>query len=163
VVTVLLRRWRLPSMLSRPIEWHHTRPGDSVRSDDQYHLQRIAYYVGAIDLVPTERSSVETAPLSVMGSRVLGVAGDVLAETVRRASSEYLAASAMFAQVAENVADVDGLSARVHNQLSELLDVSAASLLGQASEASASSFQLGVRFVEPGDHCAPVQARRDGL
>ena len=148
VVTVLLRRWRLPSMLSRPIEWHHTRPGDSVRIDDQYHLQRIAYYVGAIDLVPTERSSVETAPLSVMGSRVLGVAGDVLAETVRRASSEYLAASAMFAQVAENVADVDGLSARVHNQLSELLDVSAASLLGQASEASASSFQLGGLRVE---------------
>lgn len=148
VVTVLLRRWKMPPLLSRPIEWHHTQPGDSARTDDQHLLQRIAYYVGAIDLVPTAKSRNDPPPLSLMGSRVLGVGGDVLAETVQRASAEYLSASAMFAQVADNVADMEGLSARVHNQLTELLDVSVASMIKPDDASSSASFQLGGLRVE---------------
>jgi len=148
VVTVLLKRWKMPALLARPIEWHHTRPGESAKPDDHTTLQRIAYYVGAIDLVPSAKSVLEPAPLSIMGTRVLGVTGDMLSETVRRASAEYLTASSMFAQVADEVADMEGLSARVHNQLTDLLDVSAAASLVQESAPGRESFRLGGLRVE---------------
>ncbi len=148
VVTVLMRRWKMPVMLSRPIEWHHTQPGDSSRSDDPQALQRIAYYVGAIDLVPTGKTINDPPPLTSMASRVLGMGSDVLGDVVKRASTEYVTASAMFAQVAETVADMDGLSARVHNQLTDLLDTSVASMIKPEAAESTGTFNLGGLRVE---------------
>lgn len=147
VVAVLAARWKLPGVLAHPIEWHHVQPNTSARTDDEYQLQRIAYYVGALNLSEAP-ARAEPAPQSGTAARVLGVSADDLGAAVQKASAEYQKNRDMFAAVADGVPDVEQLGARVHNQLSELLDRSTADAVRRDQHREPPKFLLGGLRVE---------------
>lgn len=121
VAAVLCRRWRLPELLSKPIERHHIQPPESGRAEPVHLLHRVAYYVGALHLdgVCAPR---QPAPLVPSAEKILGISTAQLGQVVCRAGQEYGAMSEMFRDVAKTVGDVDALADRVQGQLVELLD-----------------------------------------
>lgn len=121
VGTALVRRWRLPEILARPIEWHHNAPGEVERPDNIHVLHRIAYYVGALRLDSDYKPESHT-PLSAVAENVLGLPPDALGRSVRTASTEYGVMLEMFKDVAETLSDVNTLADRVHVQLVRAVD-----------------------------------------
>ncbi len=142
VIKVLATRWKLPEVLSRPLEWHHTSPGDTSRADRVYRLQRLAYYVGAVRLSARTGLPEEGAPLSTIAGRVLGVDTAALEGSVTRALSEYRSALSLFGDVAEGVKDGEDLSMRVHHQLVDVMERALAGSI-QADRSNAPTFSVG--------------------
>jgi HD-like signal output (HDOD) protein len=118
---VLVRRWRLPEILARPVEWHHTAPGDTDRTESVHVLHRIAYYVGALRLDADFKPDNAT-PLSAVAENVLGIAPDTLARGVRSAMNEYAALFDVFKDVADAMGDLPTLADRVHHQFVVAVD-----------------------------------------
>lgn len=122
VVVTLLRRWRLPETLLRPIEWHHTPPGESKRNDTMVQLHRIAYYVGAVDVDAIQAAPTATPPLSLMAERTMGLTADRLGSAIRDAIGEYRLIGELFNDVAEAMPTPDELADCVHDQLTRLVE-----------------------------------------
>lgn len=136
VIKVLATRWKLPDLLMRPLEWHHTAPGDSARTDRVYRLQRVAYYVGAVRLDPQSGDPTETAPLSTIAGRVLGVDTAGLESSVKKAIGEYRSSLSVFGDVAEGIDSPEDLSLRVHQQLVEVMESAIEGALRAESKAA---------------------------
>lgn len=149
VATAMAAQWKLPELLARPIEWHHTPPGDSPRDDSVHALHRIAYYVGLIDLDRVTGTATQPAPLPGVAQRALGLSPEELAGAVGRATKEYEVSVGLFGEVADCVADSESLAARVHNQLIEVLDKAMSQKSGEpALPAARPRFALGGFMVE---------------
>lgn len=121
VVSSLVRRWRLPELLARPIVDHHV-PASTERSHDPIgQLTRVAQYVGAVQLGEDNlpRSSV---PLAIMASDVLGLGSVEVSRVMQNARDEYRATIGMFEGVAEPMRDLDRVFESVQAQLIETLD-----------------------------------------
>jgi len=164
VIKVLATRWKLPDLLSRPLEWHHTSPGDTSRADRVYRLQRLAYYVGAVRLNERTGLPEEEAPLGTIAGRVLGIDTEALGAGVKSALGEYRTALSLFGDVAEGVAGGEDLSARVHHQLVEVMERALAGSL-QADGANAPSFTIGgftVRISDPAGENATASVMDSG-
>lgn len=116
VVTALTKRWNLPDLLAGPISWHHVSPGETHRDHALYRMQRIAFYVGAVDLRPPAEVP-QDPPLPALAFRVLGFCTEQLSSAVASASAEYRATIDIFSQVAEKMPSQDALAQRVHNEL----------------------------------------------
>lgn len=128
VAAALMRRWRMPPMLARPIIWHHIVPPAPVSpenpagaDDAPLALQRIAYYAGAVELNAAGQP-VREPPLPTIASRLFGIAGDDLAGVVQRAAHEYTATIELFAEHAQRFANVDELADSVQRQLLNLME-----------------------------------------
>lgn len=126
VAAALCRKWKLPAVLSRPIELHHTSPGDgpgesSWRDDSPRAIHRLGFYVGALRL-DVEAESVREPTLPALGKRVLGLSGEQLESITRRAGTEFSAMRDLFAEVAGSIGDLDALAGTVHRQLVEFVD-----------------------------------------
>lgn len=122
VITTLLRRWKFPDQLLRPIEWHHTPPGESRRDDASVQLHRIAYYVGALDIEAVRLAGPETVPLSHMAERTMGLDASRLGSAIRDAIGEYKLIGELFSSVAEIMPTPDELAHCVHDQLTRLVE-----------------------------------------
>jgi HD-like signal output (HDOD) protein len=147
VATTLVRRWSLPELLARPIEWHHNPPGDPSRTEPVHALHRIAYYTGAVGLTG-KGTPVDLVPLPGLAQRYLGIEADELEEIFQRTVREYDEVWRIFSQVAESIGDVASLADLVHNRLMASLEQTvAASIPGGAFEAP-HKFRLGGREVE---------------
>ncbi len=124
VATALMRRWRMPEVLARPIERHHTAPVDTTGgmvSSPLQKLQRIAYYVGSLQLEATSEPK-EAAPMPLTAERVLGLRPERLAAVVAKSSGEYSAMSELFRDTADTIADVSAVADRVQSQLIDIID-----------------------------------------
>lgn len=121
VVSVLIRLWSLPELLARPIEWHHTPPGDSDRREPVHALHRVAYYAGAVVLTAHADPQVRHA-LEGVAQGVLKLSPDVLATVVRQAAQEYAAIRDVFRDVADPVENLSAMAERVHQQLLAAMD-----------------------------------------
>ncbi|MBX3358283.1 MAG: HDOD domain-containing protein [Phycisphaeraceae bacterium] len=130
IVTALVRRWKLPPMLAKPIVWHHAQPAPIVSDggppppplpDPLTVLQRIAFYCGQVRLdagcVPAE-----AIPLPEVGCRVLGLPAPDLSAAVGSAVREFGAISQMFSDVAGPLANVDAIAEAAHRQLIDAID-----------------------------------------
>lgn len=146
IVSVLVRRWRLPEMLARPIEWHHTPPGEPAKSEEGM-LRNIAYYVGAVGLAQAA-APAEPTPLPSLAGKVLAMPADQLAARVRRAAGEYAAMQELFRDVAGAIADPDALADRVGAELVEVMDNTVIASLRQETLASPERFVIGGHHVE---------------
>lgn len=124
LMQAMAMRWGLPDMLSHPIAYHHTPPGDTKRTDAVIVLHKIAYYVGAIDLTPVKPEPREIPPLPSIAARLFDFSSADVTRLIERATSEYQATSALFSRVAGTIVDADALAARVHHQLVNIVEES---------------------------------------
>ncbi len=155
VIASLARKWKLPELLAKPLEWHHTRPSEPVRSEPVHRLHRIAFGVGMLELAPrvTERGE---SPL-VSGGAGIGAAQRVLdldaasvQTAVKRSVSEYSANIDLFSHIAEAMSNLEALQERVQLTLVHELDESVERSVRQESTAQSERFVIGGQCVELG-------------
>lgn len=122
VVSALMRRWRIPAVLARPIAWHHTLPPVGRTSDSIVLLQRLAYYAGAIQLGASRPTPEHDTPLPSIADRLFEIAPSDLEQVVRAANTEYAGTAGLFEEIADAVTDVDSVVDQVQSQLLEIMD-----------------------------------------
>ncbi|MFG0284797.1 MAG: HDOD domain-containing protein, partial [Phycisphaerales bacterium JB039] len=147
VVSALCRRWKMPPVLSRPLEWRHIAPADTRREEPEHVLHRIAYYAGAVHLGAGAQPH-EALPLPSMAVRYLGLDHNQLTEVFARAVEEYNATEELFRSVADRVGDLDGLAATLHARLTGELDAAAARSIAGDMADGPQRFELDVASVE---------------
>lgn len=122
VVAALARRWKLPSLLARPIAWHHTLPPVGKTGDPIVLLQRLAYYVGAIQLDEASNQPAHKAPLTTIADKLFEIVPSELEAVVRSANREYSQTTSLFSDVADPMGDVESVADMVQSQLVQVMD-----------------------------------------
>lgn len=156
VTAALARLWRLPELLSKPLEWHHVRPGADMCASDTHALHRVAYYVGAVDLEEGSDLPAEAVPMPTIAMSLLGVDSARLAESIQRACREYRIIVSAFSEVADALRDIESLGERVHVELIEAME---RSLLDVA--VSGEIVETGSQFSVNG-HAVAIEPGGDG-
>ncbi len=121
VASALMRRWRLPELLSWPIERHHTAPGDVTRPEPLHVLHRIAFYTGSVSLTGAPAARV-SKHFQGIAEGVLRLAPDAMGEVIQRATDEYGAIREVFREVADEIEDLGATAELAHSQLVALMD-----------------------------------------
>lgn len=121
VATVMMRRWRLPPLLARPIAWHHTLPSPGPTKDPGTMLQRVAYYGGAVQ-VTSQGAPEREIPLESVAGRLFDMDAGAVEAAVARAASEYRATIELFSDIADRCENVDDLADAVQRQVIALMD-----------------------------------------
>lgn len=121
LAVVMMQRWRLPPLLSRPISWHHTLPTPGTTKDAATVLQRVAYYGGAVQ-VTGDGAPEQEIPLESVAGRLFDMDAQTVAAAVNRAASEYRATIDLFADIADRCENVDDLAEAVQRQVIALMD-----------------------------------------
>ncbi|MBX3385835.1 MAG: HDOD domain-containing protein [Phycisphaeraceae bacterium] len=119
----LMRRWRMPALLARPVMWHHTPPSVGRTQDPATLLHRVAFYAGAVQL--GERPHVEghqssPAPSTVGRLFELGPGG--LDRVVKAAAKEFAATIGLYCEPEETPGSLDNAADAVQLQLVEMMD-----------------------------------------
>jgi HD-like signal output (HDOD) protein len=122
VVTTLVKRWKFPALLARPIAWHHTLPPTGKTADPIVLLQRLAYYVGAIQLDDASNQPQTRAPLTSIADRLFEIGAGELEGVVKSANREYSQTAAIFDDVGDAMGDVENVADMVQNQLVQIMD-----------------------------------------
>jgi HD-like signal output (HDOD) protein len=156
VATVLLKRWKMPALLTRPIAWHHTLPtaAPGQTPDPAAMLQRLAYYTGAVQLSPAGVPTQGT-PLASIAGRLFEINSTDLGGVITKATAEYRATIGMFSDVADTVADLDAVADAVHLQIVELMDQ-------QMSRALHAETRGGPQQLEVAGQHVKIEPGRDG-
>lgn len=149
VAAALMRRWRLPEILARPIERHHTAPVAvaTTGTDPLQKLQRVAYYVGSLQL-ETSHQPRETAPMPMTAERVLGLRPERLSEIVQRSTGEYNAMSELFRDTAAALENVAAVADQVQCQLIEMIDGTMAKQFHEETSGGPERFAINGQNVE---------------
>lgn len=122
VVNALVRRWKFPALLARPIAWHHTLPSVGKTHDSVVILHRLAYYAGAVQLDETDSQPAQQTPLTPIADRLFEIAPGELEHVVRSANREYAETAALFSDVGDAMDDVDAVADTVRGQLVRIMD-----------------------------------------
>lgn len=122
VVEALMRRWRMPSLLAKPIMWHHTPPSVGKTTDGATLLHRVAYFAGAMRLsdgaIPESKHHLPT-----MAGRLFEIQPGGLEQVVHGAGREYAATLGMFkGESGDEVEALDNITDTVQHQLVEMMD-----------------------------------------
>lgn len=150
VATVLMKRWKLPPVLSRPIGFHHTLPPVGETSDPAVLLHRVAYYAGAVQVAGLGEQA--TPPPENVARRLFDISPDELSVVVSRADSEYRATVDLFASLATRCENLELLAEQVQFQLIELMDQQLARSIQLESKGGSQHVIIGGQRVdlEPG-------------
>jgi hypothetical protein len=152
----LMRRWKMPDLLAKPIERHHTPPPEGAGGRDPVQmLHRLAYYVGSVDL-DDAGEPVAGAPEEGVASRVMGVRPADLESTIKVATAEYHATSQLFGDIADAVANADDLADRLHQQLISAMDATLERSFRKETTGIPQAFSVGGQEVE-------IEIEHDGL
>jgi HD-like signal output (HDOD) protein len=125
VVCALMKRWKMPAVLARPIATHHVAPQVGKSSDPGVLLHRLAYYVGAVQLEASKAGGAAPmvrAPLSTIAERLFEVLPTQVEGVVRGCGQAYQETIGVFSDVGDALGDVDSISDRVQSQLVEMMD-----------------------------------------
>lgn len=142
VITTLMRRWKFPDILAKPIMWHHTPPAPDGRPGGPIQtLHRIACYTGAVAL-GTNGKPLSKLPGARPAEARLGVGAADLSDIVTRAADEYDVVLDLFNDVADPITAPD-LADRVHLQLIDVLDTQIERCLADATKPGPQQFRLG--------------------
>lgn len=143
----LVRRWRIPDVLAKPILWHHTPP-QSLKSEDPIHvLHRIAYYVGAMHIEHEPPVSM-AVPLPALGQKLIGIPSNELGLTFTSACKEYATVREFFGHVADAITDVESLGQRVHGALTKIVEQSIEEGLKSDSSMKPATFSFNAGTIE---------------
>jgi HD-like signal output (HDOD) protein len=158
VMTVLARRWKLPEMLAKPLEWHHTKPPETKKDDPLVRLHRIAYVVGLVEFSPRENAgnAVGVAPVTLQTpgvgtvARILALGPDEIKSVVQQSAGEYSATIEMFKDIASGIQGGDNLLDAVQLSLTRAVDnLIERDLTDEVSDAP-QRFQLAGQWIELG-------------
>ncbi len=148
VVVALARKWRLPELLARPIELHHTRPSDLRRPETAYRLHRVAYVVGLMDLgggaAPVRAEAVSLA----LAERVLDIEQSRIASAIEQSVREYDASLGMFAEVAERIRCCEDLVELAQRSLVKAVDLGVEQSLRSERMAEPARLVIGGHGIE---------------
>jgi HD-like signal output (HDOD) protein len=125
VMTALMRKWKLPDMLVKPIELHHTKPPEARKDDPVSRLHRVAYVVGLIELDSSSagvKPVHESTPGVKTAQRILTLSDSELSSIVSSSVTEYGLTSEMFKEIADGLASMDELMERVQRSLVDAVD-----------------------------------------
>ncbi|MDI1290394.1 MAG: HDOD domain-containing protein, partial [bacterium] len=155
VITALAKRWKLPELLAKPLEWHHTRPTTPARNEPVHRLHRIAFSVGMLELAPGT-ANPDSTPLSAanagvsVAQRILDLNSSNIQTAVSRSITEYGASIDLFSQIAEAITDIESIQERVQMTLVSELDASVERSVMRESTAQSERFVIGGQCVELG-------------
>lgn len=121
IAATLARRWKLPTILARPIVWHHAPPPTHHAGDTVAALQRIAYYAGSLRLSP-EGLPRSDEPLPAIAGRLFELPPGGLASIISSATTEYEASLQVFSGLADRIDQFDAVADSVQMQLVEMMD-----------------------------------------
>jgi hypothetical protein len=124
-MTALMHKWKLPELLVKPIEMHHTKPPEARKDDPLSRLHRVAYVVGLIELDSSGagvKDVSETTPGVKTAQRILTLTDAELSATVAASVSEYSLTSEMFKEIAEGLTNLDELMESVQRSLVDAVD-----------------------------------------
>lgn len=152
VMVVLARRWKLPELLARPIEWHHTRPADLLRPEPVHLLHRIAYTVGmvkpsspaATGLVSVDEQSTGMST----ARRLLNLDEEDLDSILTRTTREYSSALEVFRDIADGLVSVETLVEQVSSSFAKCLDDTIETSLRREVAVGPERFLVGGTAVE---------------
>ncbi len=142
LISVLMRRWKFPELLTKPIEWHHTPPPPIGRHDPLGKLHRLAYYVGAVKLTPDGKPD-RPLPMQETARSQLELATGDLRSIITKSNAEYDLVIDLFSGVADGIGDPDKLAEQVHMQLISVLDEDIASEIADTTKPGPQYFTLG--------------------
>ncbi len=122
VAATLARRWKLPTVLARPIVWHHAPPPTHHAADSVAALQRIGYYAGSLRLSPDGLPRSDE-PLHAVAGKLFELPAGGLAAVISAAGNEYQATIEMFSHIGDRVEEIDAVADSVQMQLTEMMDL----------------------------------------
>jgi HD-like signal output (HDOD) protein len=152
VMVVLARRWKLPELLARPIEWHHTRPADLLRPEPVHVLHRIAYTVGMVKpgstAAPGQVSVDQHSAGISTARRLLNLAEEDLSTILTRTTREYSSTLEVFRDIADGLTNVDAIVEQVSSSFARCLDESIETSLRREVAVGPERFLVGGTAVE---------------
>jgi HD-like signal output (HDOD) protein len=150
VVNALMRRWKMPDVLARPIISHHLQPAVGKSTDACDLLHRLAYYVGAVQLeeVGGENRPLGRAPMSTIAERLFEVLPTQVESVVRATAQSYHDTITVFSDVGDAIKDVDALSDRVQGQLVEIMDQQMQRTVRSETAAGPEHVKVGPQTIE---------------
>jgi hypothetical protein len=125
VMTTLMHKWKLPELLVKPIEMHHTKPPEARKDDPLSRLHRVAYVVGLIELDSSGagvKDVNDSTPGVKTAQRILTLTDAELTATVAASVSEYSLTNEMFKEIAEGLTNLDELMENVQRSLVDAVD-----------------------------------------
>ncbi|MDX2131877.1 MAG: HDOD domain-containing protein [Planctomycetota bacterium] len=123
VVGAMARAWKLPELLARPLELHHTRPPTPMRDDVPSRLHALAFVTGTLEIDPaTARDPGAVESAAGIASHILGLPRDTVRAIVDRSAREYGATVGMFSQVASALGEGADLIECIHAGLVKAAD-----------------------------------------
>jgi len=143
----LMRRWRVPDVLAKPILWHHSPPQDLKNTEPVHVLHRVAFYTGAMH-VEHEPPAAMAVPLPTLGQKLLSMTGDQIGTIFADACKEYATVREFFGEVADAITDVEALGMRVHGTLTKLIEKSMEEELKQDTSMAAGTFKFNSGSIE---------------
>ncbi len=139
VISVLARKWKFPDLLVKPLEWHHTKPGDTKRDDPILRLHRIAYVTGLVELSPHHADGLVPQPTAATpgvatAQRTLNVGDTDMTRAVKQSFAEYAMTIDMFNEVAQGLANMDAVMDAVQVGLTNAVDSALEREIDESSE-----------------------------
>lgn len=123
VAEALMRRWRMPALLARPVIWHHTPPSVGRTQDPATLLHRVAFYAGAVQL--GERPHEEghhSAPAPSTVGRLFELGPGGIDRVVNNAAGEFAATIGLYREPDDAPESFDHAVDAVQIQLVEMMD-----------------------------------------
>ena len=143
----LIRRWRIPDVLAKPILWHHTPPQSLKNTEPVHLLHRVSFYVGSMH-IEHEPPAAMAVPLPTLGQKLLDLHPKELAVIFSSACKEYATVREFFGHVADGITDVESLGMRVHGALTKLIEQSMEDQIKQDSSMSPATFMFNSGSIE---------------
>lgn len=123
VAEALMRRWRMPALLARPVMWHHTPPSVGRTTDASTLLHRVAFYAGAVQLGERPHEGPQVAPAPSTAGRLFELGPGGLDRVVQAAAQEFAATIGLYSDENEPAAPpIDAAVDAVQLQLVEMMD-----------------------------------------
>lgn len=143
----LIRRWRVPEVLAKPILWHHSPPASLNNQEPVHLLHRISFYVGSMH-VEHEPPVAMAVPMPTLGQKLLGLDPRALADVFKAACKEYATVREFFGHVADGITDVEALGQRVHGAINRLMEQTMEREIAHESSMSAAIFRFHAGTIE---------------
>lgn len=147
MVRALVRRWRIPDVLAKPMLWHHTPPQSLKTTEPVHLLHRVAFYVGSMH-IEHEPPAAMAVPLPALGQKLLDLHPKKLAEIFKSACKEYATVREFFGHVADGITDIESLGMRVHGALNKIIEQSMEQQIKADSAMAAATFTFNAGSIE---------------
>ncbi len=119
-ISVMAAEWKLPNMITVPLEQHHDRIELDEGATDVDRLTAVSYFTGSLRFADGMTVDANEHSLHDYGARVLGLGETVWAQVQERALREYRDVSTLYSDILAEDIDVAGLLEEANRQLASV-------------------------------------------